>query len=469
MAVDEHASTDLYPWTLWQRTIMLLTSFFVSTMMSGITVGHLAFRELLLASRPDLLCTHQYLFRRDTLCWSREISLNGWFFLSGVITKLATLPVGMAVDRWGPRFTTMFGCAIFALGFGMLAVSRLRLDDWLHFGGYSTVAVGGVFVFIPSLQLCRIIPTLSSLMTAVMTSAFDVSAIVFFIMGKLYEVGGGRVSVNVLLGGYISVAVIAFLLVTSFYPDGALVETAIAAKRQKNSSRQQSQQPGNYTPVAMGKANTGIFSSSQSDTGKIEDEDQFQVWSILKNPEFWLMTFFTGIVTTRFSVFLANLHLRMAQSSLEWRFQRVVITGFLTFFPLGGFISLPTVGQLLQSLSLATNTLLVWLLIIVLWGHVEFILTTDVIGASVILAAILRPYYYSVTNQACERLFGGRHYGKIYGMMLAGSGLINLLALPAIYDGRWGYVGWIASLPSIVRYAANFGFVLPIYLYYQRL
>lgn len=35
---------DKYPWTLWQRIIMVCTAFFVSILMSGVTVGHLGMR-----------------------------------------------------------------------------------------------------------------------------------------------------------------------------------------------------------------------------------------------------------------------------------------------------------------------------------------------------------------------------------------------------------------------------------------
>ena len=361
----------------------------------------------------------------------------------------------MALSRWGPRFTSMFGCVVFAAGCAMLAASNLSFD-WLHYCGYSVLAVGGAFVYVPSLQLCRIVPKLSSLMMAVMTSAFDVSAIVFFLMKRIYVLFKGNLTVNQLLGGYLIVPLVAFLLVTSFYPDGDLVTVAINSQQQRGARR--------HSTINIAHFDEWNRAGSEQENDP-KAKREFSTWRLITSVEFWLLAIFTGCITSRFTHFIANFHLRMGQSSLAWKFQRSVVTGFTTFFPLGGFISLSAVGQLLQSFSLASNALLAWALIVGLWGNLEYMMTPDGVGAAVILCAILRPYYYSVTNQLGERLFGPYHYERAYGMLLAVAALINLLTLPAIYDGYFGFVGVTKWLVDVVRFGGRLGFILPIYLY----
>lgn len=39
--VRSPSPVDKYPWTLWQRAIMVSTAFFTSILMSGVTVGHI--------------------------------------------------------------------------------------------------------------------------------------------------------------------------------------------------------------------------------------------------------------------------------------------------------------------------------------------------------------------------------------------------------------------------------------------
>jgi len=46
---DEERVEDVYPWKMWQRVVMLATAFFVSAMMSGVTVGHIGIQPFALS------------------------------------------------------------------------------------------------------------------------------------------------------------------------------------------------------------------------------------------------------------------------------------------------------------------------------------------------------------------------------------------------------------------------------------
>lgn len=425
-----------------------------------------AFREIILNSK-DYLCRYRFLMNRRSECYQHELQLNGVFFISTVVTKAATYPVGLVLDRYGPRLVSMIGCVVFAAGCLMLAASNLEFD-WLHYTGYSVLAIGGVFVYMPSLQMCRIVPKLASLMMALMTSAFDVSAIVFHIIKCVYEWLEYRFSVQVLLMGYLCVPLVAFVLVTSFYPSGDLPTTMDDAydvdgnggANANDSTVNNVNRTHCWHTIATDE---DIHNSYHRRDGQIRERTMGQ---ILGSLDFWVLALFTGCMTCRFAHYLSTFHMQMGRSTLEWKFQRSVLTGFTTFFPLGGFISLTAVGQLLQSFSLATNTLLVWSLVVLVWGPIEEEATRDLVGASVVLCSILRPYYYSVTNQLCERLFGATHHGRVYGLILSISAIVNLLTLPSIYDGFFSYFGASQWAWHVIRYCGRLGFLLPLYLYY---
>lgn len=384
------------------------------------------------------MCQNFEEMHRGTPCYSRELQLNGVFFISAVGVKVLVYPVGAALDFYGPRLTSMFGCIIFAVGCAMLAASDLSLG-WLHYIGYCVMTAGGVCVYVPSLQLCRILPKLSGVMMAMMTSAFDMSAVIFVVLGRIRDATGGKFTIHRILAAYTAVPAIAFILVTSFYPDGVI---PIAPRR-----RQKPEWKTNKPDLAAPR--------------RLRD--------IAMTLEFWLTAIFTGVMTSRFTYFLATLNIRLARTGLSWSFQRSALMGFTTFFPLGGFISMTAVGQLLHSFSLATNILLLWIAVNLFWEPLLAIRSRDMQALSIVLCAILRPYYYSVTNQLCERLFGQNRLGRVYGLVMAVAALINLTTIYAVYEAYHMRTWAIVQAWRAVRLGARMGIILPLYLYYRRL
>jgi hypothetical protein len=272
-------------------------------------------------------------------------------------------------------------------------------------------------------------------MMAVLTSAFDVSAVVFVLLGKVYLWFEGRVPINQIIGWYTLVPAIGFVLVTTFYPDGEIP----IARRQKPA------------------------------WGAVQPYGDSTLHSLLTNSAFWLTAIFTGVMTSRFTLFLSTLNIRLAEMGLGWTFQRSVLSGLTTFFPLGGVISMTAVGQLIHSFSLATNLLILWVMVVWVWPSVMQTQSREMQALSVVLCAILRPYYYSVTNQLCERLFGQRNLGMAYGLVLAVAAIINLVPIHIVYNS-WMLRSWfLVQTWRLVNLAANVGVILPIYLYYHKL
>jgi hypothetical protein len=336
--------------------------------------------------------------------------------------------MGVVLDTYGPRTTSMLGCVVFAVGCLLLAASDLRLG-WLHHLGYCVMAIGGVWVYVPTLQLCRILPELSGLMMAVMTSAFDASAVVFYVIGLVYKQLDGAVSLHHILAAYTVVPLIGFILVTSFYPDGDI-------------------------PVAVRKNQIEPSKSIRKTLGSLD---------------FWIVTIFTGISTSRFTHFLATFNIRLARTELSWTFQRSILEGFQTFLPLAGLISTTAVGQLLHSFPLSVNMSLLWVGIVLLWEPLINSRAHDMQTASVLLCSLLRPFYYAVHNQLCERLFGNGRLGYTYGLVLLISALINMSFTYIVYDSEQLRCWFAVQLWNAVNLGSKLSILLPVYLYYRQL
>lgn len=116
------------------------------------------------------------------LCSPQDLSLNFLFTLAAVVTNVASLLVGAILDKYGPRITGIIGS-------GLLWLASLILSNayWLkdHFDayliGYSTLALGGPFVFISCFHLANAFPQNSGLVLALLTGAFDSSSALFLI------------------------------------------------------------------------------------------------------------------------------------------------------------------------------------------------------------------------------------------------------------------------------------------------
>lgn len=387
------------------------------------------FREILLRRSNTFLCHSLETFHPGDPCYVREAKLNSVFFFASIFAKFLAAPLGLALDQWGARRCTMFGCVVFVLGCVMLWQSTLELD-WLHYVGYSVLAAGGMCVYIPSLIMVRILPSASGFVMALMTTAFDVSAIVFVIflqwLPPLQAEDEVCTRINSIFAWYTIVPIIAFVLVTSFYPDG------------------------NIPKLPRVKPNQTKERSCRE---------------LLCSMDFWMMAIFTGSLTSRFLDFLTTFHLRLGRTGLIWEDREELLRGLYTFLPLGGFISTTAVGQLLYSFSLGTNALVVWACIVLLWSPTIGQATYTSQATAIILCCLLRPYFYALTNQLCDRLFGGPTLGRAYGMIMVATGVMNAMGLASCLEGlpvrTWASVqAW-----HLVRLLGLLSFFMPLYLY----
>lgn len=453
---------------------MFCTALLISWLMSGVTLGHIALREILLR-REGLLCTSQDEFQLGNACYEREVLLNGIFFISSSITKLCALPVGLAIDVWGPRLTTMLGCVIFAVGCVLLALSNFSLGP-LHYVGYVVLSVGGTCVYFPSLAMGRILPRMEGLASAALTVAFDVSAIVFYLLGWIVT---PTRSLGSVMACYLIVPVLAFVLVTSFYPSGLI--PALWRRRREPKAIRGGGKPERhrFAPLLRRTDSLAGFNSNVHTMMSYSEQDHLAaggrrsalaLWGrLLASWEFWLVAVFVGTISGRFVQFLSTLTLRLARLALPWEEQRALLDGYQTFLPLGGLIIMTAAGQLLLSYSLATNTAIVWVLVNLCWAPLVSGREGSYQAAAYLLAALIRPYFYAVANHMAERLFGPADLGRGYGLLMAIAGLFSLGAIVSVYDGFPIRTWWLVQTWHLLRLLTLASVALPVYLYLRRL
>ncbi|GAB1201505.1 hypothetical protein APSETT445_000079 [Aspergillus pseudonomiae] len=92
--------------------------------------------------------------------------------------------------------------------------------------------------------------------------------------------------------------------------------------------------------------------------------------------------------------------------------------------PVGGVLSTPLIGLLLDNLSVPA-TLAVIVLLTTTTGVLNSVPAVWTGYLTVILFVLLRPYYYSAMSDYATKVFGFGTFGRVYGTIICFSGLVN--------------------------------------------
>jgi hypothetical protein len=87
--------------------------------------------------------------------------------------------------------------------------------------------------------------------------------------------------------------------------------------------------------------------------------------------------------------------------------------------PLGGIVSMPIVGTLLDNFT-TTTVLGVLVVTSTFIGILQVTPTLWAQYTTVLIFAIYRPLYYTSVSDYCAKIFGFRTFGKVYGLAYNG-------------------------------------------------
>jgi MFS family permease len=94
-------------------------------------------------------------------CVGQDLQLNLSFTISVVLTNVGALPIGMTLDRIGPKYTSILGAIIFALGNIFLGINADAAGFDTFLVGYILLALGGPMIFLSAFHLCNAFPKVS--------------------------------------------------------------------------------------------------------------------------------------------------------------------------------------------------------------------------------------------------------------------------------------------------------------------
>lgn len=453
-------------------------------MAAGPVFGFAALKPILISQKVyESRCDLKAKTIGDVECVEQDLALNNLFTVACMVTNISALPVGSVLDSYGPKVTGIIGSIILALGsLSLKFASQLQLIDG-YLTGYTLLALGGPFVFISCFQLANSFPRNSGLILALLTGAFDSSS-ALFLFYRLYYFTVEKLSLSSFFTWYLAVPI--FILACQLFVmprdsyktvgtlakiaetgidetglplNSDLLTPADAANTGVNSNantaatgepyyqptisettallmRRPSVGASRRESTASRASYTSVKSSYEQEADSKLVHTTGGVFGILhgssisaqlRSPWFLLMTLFTTIQMLRINFFVATIK---AQETYLYGGDEAIATTINHFFdlalPLGGILSIPFIGLILDNLTTLT-------VLYILTGLSLFIGVMGLLSwlpgtyAGILVLVVYRPFYYTAVSDFCAKVFGYDNFGTIYGTIIAFSGVCNIL------------------------------------------
>ncbi|ODV59014.1 uncharacterized protein ASCRUDRAFT_38207 [Ascoidea rubescens DSM 1968] len=401
-----------------------------------------------------------------TLCNEQDLALNFMFTLAAVLTNTISLIVGIILDKFGSRISGVIGSILISLGSLIFIYNSSTFFQNLYFFdpfliGYSLLALGGPFVFISSYQLANLFPNNSGTVLAFLTGAFDSSSALFLVYSLVYfdklkflsylNINFANLSLSSFFKCYLIVPF--FIIICQLfimpkekkktdYISNNISNINALVDSDSNNLRNQIH-IHNHDDYAIHDDEHTISSFcnnlhpdlnfSQTNLPKKEKEKDILIgicynYSLkrqLSSKFFILMCLFTSIQMLRINYFIATIKTQETYllDSIEKAIQVNKI--FDLALPIGGLLSIPFIGLILDNFQ-CLNIIKILLVISIVIGLLGMTTSMVLNIFGVWLLVIYRPFYYTTVSDYCLKIFGNDNFGMVYGSIIFISGLFNL-------------------------------------------
>ncbi|POM80235.1 MFS transporter, LAT3 family, solute carrier family 43, member 3, partial [Phytophthora palmivora] len=178
------SSVSTRPRPIARRRIALVLAVFVSDLLlTGLVFG---WAPLLLMLQEEgqyhELCNDP----SESTCVDQENRLNLIFAVASVAMNAGALPVGMFLDRAGPRVTIAVAAIIEVSGLAMLALADSQTFD-VFVPAYVLIAFGGCITMMSSFPASFLIMRYQTAILAAISCLFDGSSVMFLVLYTAHE------------------------------------------------------------------------------------------------------------------------------------------------------------------------------------------------------------------------------------------------------------------------------------------
>lgn len=422
----------------------------------------------------------------------RLARLNLMFTTAAVATNVCALPVGTVLDRYGPRVSGIVGALFLTIG-SLLMAFAVRLPFDAYIPGYFFLALGGPFVFISSFHLSNTFPQHSGLILALLTGAFDSSSAIFLFYRLIYTASNATFTpqkfflVYLVVPVYVLMAQIFVMPSTSYKTVGELITNAEEASADPHlgdnaadddtTQRRLIQQRREHRDSVVNEVTSLLGKSGDKQQREEEKKQSISgVWGALhgrsafqqiRTPWFILITGFTVIQMLRINYFVATVYTQYDYMFRSPDLAEMVNHVFDVALPVGGLLSIPFIGLVLDNTStpFVLGLLVSLASLIGLLGLLPFVWAAY---ANIALFVLYRPLYYTAVSDYAAKVFGFQTFGKVYGLIICLAGILNFVQSALDAATHKGFKGDPMPINIILELVAlTIGVVLVWYVWWK--
>lgn len=426
--------------------VQITTAVVYCLLSSGIIFGYAALKAVLVATLVyRSLCSRSERHDHVPICYAQDMRLNLMFVTAAVGTNVAALPNGYILDRYGPRVCSVLGSVLLGLGATLLSFASWWAEDgWdVYIPGYLALALGGSCIFISSMHLANAFPRHQGLILALLTGAFDSSSAVFLGYRMLYQVSDGWVkpsrffALYLLVPGAILLAQLLWMPSKVYKTVGELVQQAETVEADLSEHTALLPEARHARNSVVGEI-TDLLGSKHGRRQKEEERQKHRisgVWGAMHgrplktqlcSPWFILIALMTMLQMTRINWFMATVRQQYTYLLGSYEQGVEINTFFDIALPLGGVLSIPLIGLILDHLStftvsviLVAGTTLIGILGVLPHRWAAY--------ANISLFVLYRPLYYTTISDYTAKVFGFDSFGTVYGMIICLAGLFSFV------------------------------------------
>lgn len=428
---------------------------------AGIVFGFAAFKTILIDEGIYSGLCHRDEASETTVtpCIEQDLKLNLLFTIAAAVTNVIALPVGWILDYYGPRICGIVG-ALWLMAASFTFKWSKQLESYIdpYMTGYTLLAIGGPFVFISCFQLANSFPQRSGTILALISGSFDSSSALFLFYRLVYQRWNHKPHLSEFFSIYLIVPIFIIFCQLAIMPhhsyknrgavaklttegldenghllegdDGSAITSDVGERQSllaQDAMEQEQDRLSHHTGRRKSVLETYVEAKLEHKTGgAFGILHGYSLNAQLRSPLFYLMVIFATVCMLRINYFVATIRSQEEYLLGDSRLAAQMNAIFDVALPLGGVLSIPFTGLILDHLDTLSTLILVLVTSVAIGvlGLVPHSFATNLIG--ILLLVLFRPFYYTVISDYVSKIFGFDNFGTVYGALISISGMCNM-------------------------------------------
>ncbi|OWZ08812.1 putative membrane protein [Phytophthora megakarya] len=410
------SSVSTRPRRIAPRRIALVLAVFASDLLlTGLVFG---WAPLLLLLQEEgqyhELCTD----RSESTCVVQENRLNLVFAVASVAMNAGALPVGIFLDRAGPRVTIAVAAVIEVSGLTMLGLADSQSFD-VFVPAYVLIAFGGCITMMSSYPASFLIMRYQTAILAGISCLFDGSSVVFLVLYAAHE-HFGWTRRQLFLGLAVVSAAVYLVLIFLW----GLNEKSLRPKPQPgvNANGVIVSTPQHEKLLVNGIANDSAYGMF-----RLVDID---IMKQMKSFEFAYIVVYAAVQVLRATIYIGTANKLL--DNYGDREHGYLYTKVFSFVLPMGFLFVPSIDYLVETRGLS-KALLFTNILGVLYNVFQLVPILPLQCVAFFLFTAFRAFLYAIISAFTAKTFGLKNMGSLMGIIFSIGSIISLAEYPAVY------------------------------------